>query len=192
MPVEIPLNRGLVAIVDDEDAELVSRTSWFALPGAYTWYAARGVRRADGRWTTQLMHKILTGWPQTDHINGDGLDNRRTNLRPVTAGQNVANSRKGKWSSRYKGVSWCKRTKRWRANIMVDGRQPSLGYYDVEEDAARAYDAAARRHFGEYAALNFPGPGERSATGENRPRLRRATSTDWRRARRQRLELEGS
>jgi hypothetical protein len=178
--VEIPLTRGLVALVDDADADLLRRTSWHAIPGCYTWYASRGIQRADGRSTTQLMHKMLTGWPRTDHINGDGLDNQRANLRPATAGQNVANARKGGGSSRFKGVSWWKRSGRWQAYIMIDGHQAFLGHFDAEEDAARAYDAEARQLFGEFARLNFPGPGERSAIGDPTPRIRRTTSTSWR------------
>lgn len=180
MTVEIPLSRGLAALVDDADVDLLLRTSWYAIPGSYTWYAARGVRRHDGRWTTQLMHKVLTGWPRTDHINGQGLDNRRANLRPATTAENVSNMRKHRGSSRFKGVCWSRREQRWRATIELDGRQAYLGVFREEEAAAQAYDAAARNHFGQFAALNFPGVGEGSAIGELSRRLRRST-TEWRR-----------
>lgn len=192
MTVEIPLSRGLVALVDDADADLLSQSTWYALPGTYTWYAARGVRRADGRWTTQMMHKVLTGWPKTDHINGDGLDNRRANLRPATASQNVSNKRKTGGSSRYKGVSWDARNRRWAVRIDVARRQHYLGKFLDERLAAEAYDAAARKHFGEFAALNFPRPGERSALVDVPAlRIRPTTTTMWRKAQRLQPVEEG-
>ena len=96
-------------------------------------------------------------WPsEIDHINGDGLDNRLVNLRPVTSHQNHANRHKIWGVSRYKGVnrSASKRNP-WRAEIQVKGRSIYLGVFPSQEAAARAYDAAAREHFGEFARTNF-------------------------------------
>lgn len=108
------------------------------------------------------MHNLLTGWALVDHVNGDGLDNRRVNLRPATRSQNQGNRRKFlSTASQYKGVTpWAKDKARW---IAVCRRKKVLGVFNSEAEAALAYDAAARQEFGEYAALNFPGPGERSA-----------------------------
>lgn len=156
---------GRVALVDDEDYEMLSEHRWHVYeknrPGQRTTaYAATSARRSDGRQTKVLMHKLLTGYDFTDHANGNGLDNRRANLRPADKSLNAMNrsSRTGSLSS-YKGVSRYKRTGRWFASIKIDGRQQYLGSFDNEQDAARAYDAAARTIFGEFAKPNFPGEG---------------------------------
>jgi hypothetical protein len=152
---------GRVALVDDADYELVAPYSWRVAerirngrpsgPYAHTTY------RRNGRQVGLLMHKLITGWPQTDHRNHDGLDNQRSNLRPASGGQNHGNQRPTlRASSRWKGVSWDRQTRRWRATIRKDGACRHLGRFGSEEDAARAYDAAAREVFGEFACLNFP------------------------------------
>ena len=111
-----------------------------------------------GRMRIMYMHKLITGWPRTDHKNHNGLDNRRENLRPATHTQNQQNTRPRVivGTSRYKGVCWSKRERKWRAVIKFAGVQRHLGYFADEEDAARAYDAAARKYHGEFACLNFP------------------------------------
>lgn len=161
--VEVPLSQGMVALVDPGDAEMVSQYRWFARDRFGTWYAQRNTRRPDGVRTTDTMHRLLTGWDRTDHINGNGLDNRRSNLRPSSASTNAWNSRSRGGTSRYKGVSWYPKTRRWVARIRVHGSKQYLGYFLDESEAARAYDAAARHHFGQFAAVNFPQPGERCA-----------------------------
>jgi hypothetical protein len=98
-------------------------------------------------------------WPSRhiDHINNDRSDNRIANLRLASSSENGMNMLKRKGcTSQYKGVSWCAQPKKWRSKIMKDGVQKHLGYYDNEEEAARAYDKAAKEIFGEYANLNFP------------------------------------
>jgi hypothetical protein len=155
---------GRVALVDDQDFELVSQ---------YSWYLFEIVRagRANGPYARTMlkgrrqifMHTLITGWPQTDHEDHDGLNNQRSNLRPATVGQNKANQRKrsdGR-SSQYKGVHWRKRQpgrtySYWVAKITVSGRSRTIGYFHDEQDAARAYDAAALAAWGDYACLNFP------------------------------------
>lgn len=163
--VEVPLSRGLVAIVDAEDAQRVLAYRWFAQPNYRNVYAIRGIRRADGARTTQTLHKFLTGFAITDHINGDGLDNRRANLREATAGNNSRNRRRPTTNtSGFKGVHWNKGAGKWRAAIGLEtGKRQFLGYYLTAEEAACAYDAAAREQHGEFAALNFPEHGERAA-----------------------------
>ncbi len=163
--VKIPLTRGYVAIVDAADADCVLTYRWFAQPNCRNVYAIRRVRRADGTWTTQSLHKFLTGFPVTDHVNGDGLDNRRSNLREATTGENSRNRRRqSNNASGFKGVAWNKNDRKWRAQVGADaGKRRFLGSYTTAEEAARAYDAAARELYGAYASVNFPQPGERAA-----------------------------
>jgi hypothetical protein len=148
----IPLTRGLWAIVDESDYEWLSKYSWQAVHTRRGLMYAR--RRMNGKRVS--MHRLLVDAEEVDHINGNTLDNRRCNLRPATHAQNIRNSaRKGNSGYRFKGVYLS--GKRWHIRITVDGRQVSHGPYQSEEDAARAYDAAARTHYGEFARLNFPG-----------------------------------
>jgi len=158
MTVEIPLSQGFVAIVDDEDAPAVlAAGKWTAQARPWTVYARRNVRCEDGRQATLYLHTFLTGWSMVDHANRDGLDNRRANLRPATRSQNARNRTVRSDSvSGFKGVYWDARAQRWEARIYVAGRGIWLGRFDDLVDAARAYDAAAREHYGEYAWLNFP------------------------------------
>lgn len=128
----------------------------------HTVYAQRGIKRADGRWTTQKLHTFLTGYALTDHRNGDGLDNRRSNLREATQSQNLCNRRPKSRPAGFKGVTWFERLGRWKAQCSKGGKNHHLGYYADIEDAARAYDAAARELHGEFASLNFPNVGERA------------------------------
>ena len=155
----IPLTRGREAIIDNADVEAVMAAGkWHATPSRNTHYARRNVRLADGSRSTILMHSLLTGFQRVDHINGDGLDNRRANLRAVTNAQNQYNrSRQSNNTSGFIGVSWFKPHGRWMARITFRGVQRFLGYYDTAEDAARARDAAAiELHGSEFARLNFP------------------------------------
>jgi hypothetical protein len=160
----IQLTRGQVAVVDDEDWPLLSSFKWQAHRGPHdsTWYAVRA-SRVGGKKTKVRMHRIILEADaslQVDHRNGDGLDNRRSNLRISTPSQNqqhrIRPTRPQK-SSQWKGVYWCSQWKRWRARILVAGERLHLGTYRVEVDAARAYDRAALEHFGAFAAPNFPG-----------------------------------
>jgi len=158
MTREIRLSRGLVALVDDADFDAVNRFRWHAQPHRATFYAVRNLPRSEGRRSTERLHRFLAGhWAIVDHINGNGLDNRRANLRPATNAENCAN-RPGiqGTSSVFKGVSWMKRNRKWAARIGHSGRQRHLGLFADEEEAARAYDAAARDLFHDFAWLNFP------------------------------------
>ena len=153
---QIPLSQGKLAIVDDEDYDFLMQWKWFYSRG----YAVRSVyckKGDDGKPQTLWMHKILNNTPigmQTDHINGDKTDNRKCNLRSVTSQQNLRNQAKGGGSSKYKGVSWCPIAKKWRAYIKDNYKQFSLGKYLHEQDAANAYNNAAKKLHGGYARLN--------------------------------------
>lgn len=154
--VEVPLTQGFVAVVDADDYERVMTAgTWQARPSARSAYAQRTIYFPGGRRTLGL-HTFLTGWARVDHRNGDGLDNRRKNLREATAKQNSANRQLNLNSATgFKGVGLDRG--RWRARIQVDGRLQHLGSFDTPEEAAHAYDAAALELFGEFARPNFTG-----------------------------------
>jgi hypothetical protein len=161
--VEVPLTQGFVAIIDAQDADRVLSLKWCARRTPHTVYAHRGAYH-NGKRSSQTLHQFITGYALTDHINGNGLDNRRSNLREATISQNGHNRRRDRDSSSgYKGVSWHARSGKWQVLIRANGPQKFLGYYVTAEEAARAYDAAARELHGEYAAVNFPQHGERAA-----------------------------
>lgn len=149
----VPLARGGYAIVDAADAALVERRSWHLDAYGYV-VCGRSVR---GKRSTPGLQTFLLDVPEgttVDHIDGDPLNNRRKNLRYATPLQQVHNTRRRRDNtSGYKGVGLHKG--RWRARIMVRCRRLHLGYFDSPEEAARAYDVAAREHFGEFARVNF-------------------------------------
>lgn len=155
--VEIPLTGGLVAVVDAQDAaRILGMGAWQTTRYPHVTYARKSLYRA-GRYTSVNMHSVILGVPLVDHVNGDGLDNRRANLRPATVGENALNrSRRSDNTSGYKGVSRNGDNGRWRAYINRDGRRLSLGSFGSAEEAARAYDTAALELHGAFARLNFP------------------------------------
>lgn len=155
----IPLTQGQSAIVDDEDFEYLNQFKWHAEKLHGTYYAARRVRASFRKYVIVKMHQVIVGRTaglEIDHINGNGLDNRRFNLRLVTHQQNSQNSKlRTDNTSGYKGVGWSPQKNKWYAKIVKDGKQIHVGFFDDPVLAAKAYDRKARELFGESARTNF-------------------------------------
>jgi len=153
----IKLTKNQFALIDDDDYEYIGKFKWHALRARTGFYACRRNSKKDG-YDYIYMHRQILGALERnihiDHINGNGLDNRKENLRKCSTGQNSCNQRKHKGQSRYKGVSPVK-SKKWRAVIYHKGQRFHLGYFDSEEEAARAYDQKALELFKEFAKINF-------------------------------------
>lgn len=162
--VDIPLTQGQVTLVDDVDADLAG-LGWYAWKGKRrkTFYAVRSVHKPDGGRATELLHQHVArrmgilGPP--DHIDRNGLNNSRSNLRPANNSQQIAHQGlRANSTSGLKGVCFNKARRRWQAQITVKGKQRYLGLFSDPIDAAKAYDRAALSAFGEFAVLNFPEP----------------------------------
>lgn len=155
----------LYALVDDEDYAMVSRFKWFRLvrKGSRNIYATTTISRKlndsrPGNHRNVTMHRSILWSPKgydIDHINMNGLDNRRSNLRIATRSQNCSNSRKyNNNASGFRGVF--RKDGEWYAAISIGGRAKCIGYFSNKIDAARAYDKRAKELRGEFAKLNFP------------------------------------
>jgi AP2 domain len=141
---EIVLTQGKVALVDDRDFGRLNKFKWLAHETGNTFYAERMYTTQDGKRHVIGMHRLIINTPNgldTDHINGNGLDNRRINLRSVTHRKNLQNIRTEK-TSKYPGVCWRKRDKKWQAQIKISGRVMNLGCYPDEETAGLVYVVA--------------------------------------------------
>lgn len=164
---EITLTQGKIALVDDEDYDELIKYSWCAHKNKYGWYAVRGIRVDCKNYLIRMHRQILRADRnvKVDHRDGNRLNNQKTNLRLATSSQNQQNRiiKRSGCSSKFKGVCWQKNRRKWIAYIS-DGEKRingwsklrHLGYFVNEEDAARAYDEAAKISFGEFAAVNFP------------------------------------
>jgi hypothetical protein len=159
---EIPLTQGKVALVDDEDFEYLNQWKWYSDRHPNLCYASRRVPLEQGKQTSIGMHRQILGLlhgdkRQVDHINHNGLDNQRHNLRICSCSENQGNQRLNKKNtSGYKGVVFDKRKKMWRANIKHGGHRITIGYFHFPIDAAKTYDAKAKELRGEHVCLNFP------------------------------------
>lgn len=150
---EIPLTRGAVAIVDNDDFEYLNQFRWYLNSEGY---AVRD-KRSGGKRTRIRMHREIIKTPDgmdTDHINNNRLDNRKENLRTCSRAENICNSliRKDNTSG-YKGVSYFKPAKKWKMQITMNGKS-ICKYFDNPKDAAIAYNDAATKYFGKFANLN--------------------------------------
>jgi hypothetical protein len=161
---EIPLTQGMFALVDDDDYERLCLRKWKVQRAKNTCYAERGVYRVvDGKPKTESvkMHREIMGLVrgdscEVDHINWNGLDNRKTNLRLASKGDNTHNQRLRE-GRKYKGVYPATAQGRWDAYIGFQGGRVYLGSHETEQLAAMAYNAAADRYFGEFARKNVIG-----------------------------------
>jgi hypothetical protein len=160
----IPLTKGQIAIVDDEDYEMLMKRKWCAVASGSSNFYAMGTINGEA----VLMHRVIMGVTEksqfVDHKNHNSLDNRKGNMRICSSSENTKNKRSKKGSSsKYLGVTKVAGNKRqgppkrdtWRAMIAHEGRRMAIGSFHDEEEAARAYDEAAKKFHGEFANLNF-------------------------------------
>ncbi len=157
--MEVMSTKGESIQIDEEDFPKVSARRWYVVQpdGKKSYAMSRG---RDGK-TVYLHRLVMDVGPgeEIDHKNGDGLDNRKHNLRIATRQQNCANTPpQPSNTSGFKGVYWRKERRSWVALIQVNRRQRYIGSFRSKEDAARAYDRVAHDVFGEFAYLNFPDP----------------------------------
>lgn len=155
---EIKLTQGKIALVDEDDFEYLNSFKWYYNNG----YAVRAIYNNNNKKSLERMHRSIMNINseylknQIDHINLNKLDNRKVNLRVVTLQQNSFNRKSHtNSSSKYKGVSWLKRDKKWNSSICKDGKSYYLGRFINEIDAAKKYNDKAIELFGEYAKLNL-------------------------------------
>ncbi len=151
---------GQEIIVDNEDYQGLNQHAWNVSKGRNVYYARRKSPKINGKQTAFLLHRVImvakTG-ESVDHINQNGLDHRKENLRICTNRENQQNARIRKDNvSGYRGVNLDRGTGKWKAQIRAKGKRIYLGLHATPEEAAQAYDNAAVANFGEFAHLNFP------------------------------------
>lgn len=153
---KIVLTQGKTALVDDADYDLLNEHKWYADKKGNVYYAAGRNKKGQKIY----MHQVILNAPgtaQTDHINGNGLDNRRVNLRACNTAQNQWNQRlRCDNKTGFRGVSVVTDVpqKPFRVQIQVNNKVIHIGYYHTTEQAAQAYDKAALKHHGKFASTN--------------------------------------
>ena len=157
----IYLGEGKWVILDQQDYYRLSGFKWYVNGNGVNFYAFRNMVVGPGLTKMKSMHREIMGSPKgmlVDHRNRDTFDNRRENLRLATHSQNSCNTERKKTgrSSQYRGVSWDKKRGYWNTQVVSKGKMVFFGRYKNEIEAAKAYDAAARKYHGEFARLNFP------------------------------------
>lgn len=159
---EIKLSQSKVALVDDEDFEYLNQFKWAACKDGKTYYAWRCLKPEEKNLRGKhraVMHREIMGNPlnlEIDHIDHDGLNNQKINLRICTRAENRRNSNPtSNAASKYKGVSWNSRKQRWKVDIMKNYKSYFVGYFKIENEAAASYNKAAIDLYGEYANLNI-------------------------------------
>jgi len=154
----IELTQGKVTTVDDDMYSYLMQWKWYARKGTNTFYAERNSGGIFSRRCFSI-HRVVMDAPDNmlvDHIDGNGLNNCRSNLRVCTHSENMKNSQKhSNNTSGYKGVAWDEENKKWRAHIMVNRKHIQLGRFSTPEEAARVYDVAAKLYHGKFAKTNF-------------------------------------
>lgn len=155
----IPLTQRKFALVDDEDFEWLNRWKWFARETRELWYAGRF--EFENKKRKQIhMHRLIMKTPSyldVDHIDRNGLNNQKYNLRNCTRSQNQKNRKKqDNNTSGFMGVSWDKSRNKYKAKIKLNGKTINLGRFQQALDAAKVYDQAAIKYHKEFATLNFP------------------------------------
>ncbi len=160
----VPLTRGYEAVIDADDVGIVSNWNWYAVVkrsvdgSVRTVYAARK-DTISGGWPTLFLHRAIAKTPEgmeTDHRDGDGLNNRRSNLRAATKSQNGCNqSRSCRNASGFKGVYWDSKSSKWQAQISLHGKCKSLGFFASKYQAAEAYAAASKEIHGEFGRADI-------------------------------------
>lgn len=153
--IEVKLNRGKVALVDEEDFDTISSVNWNAHPEKHRWYATGKINDRAVK-----MHRMILGVTDSsvivDHIDGDGLNNRKSNLRIATNSENLCNQRpRENFTSKYKGVHWDRFNNKWRVQVQKGKTVVRVGRFDDETEAALAYNEAAKELQGEFARLNI-------------------------------------
>jgi hypothetical protein len=156
--VLINLTNGMEAKIDPEDLEIVSKHTWHR-DGAG--YARANIWQGNRKIAAPRLHRFVLGNDfdkslHVDHINGDKLDNRKSNLRIVTSSQNAMNrGPQANNTSGYKGVTWVKQKNKWRAEIKAGKTKKHLGYFLCKHEAAKAYNTASLKYHGEHGYLNI-------------------------------------
>ncbi len=147
--MEIELSQGKVALVDPEDYNALSKFKWYAHKESGLFYATR-------QSNSIRMHRVITGanvGQEVDHKNGNGLDNRRANLRFATRSQNAANSRVVHGTSGFRGVTWHRGCRKWQAQISVGKQTKYLGVFSNPKEAHERWKIEAEKSFGEFAKI---------------------------------------